>query len=462
MIFSSIPFLYYFLPIVIILYFVVPKKLANGVLLLASLFFYGYGEPKMLFVMIATIVISWLLGLVIPKNKVFCCISMIVSLGVLIWFKYMNFFVESFNADFGLSIEFAEIALPAGISFYTFQILSYTIDLYRGKIAPQKSLINFATYVALFPQLIAGPIVVYSAVESQLDPMRRETTWEDLYDGIRRFTIGLGKKIILANNLAQFVQIFNGLGQEQRSIVMYWAYGVAFTLQIYFDFSGYSDMAIGLGRIFGFSFPENFNYPFISKSITEFWRRWHMTLGSWFREYVYIPLGGNRVGKGHWIFNILVVWALTGLWHGANWTFLAWGLYFAVFLMIEKLWLGKVLDKLPSILGHIYTLIAVIFSMVLFNGDTIGDAAAYMSAMLGIGSHAGVSAGNLIFINEISSYYLRSYGMLFIFSFIGATPVLKNLKFAEKLEPLICIVLLLLATAYLVDGSYNPFLYFRF
>jgi len=455
MIFSSIPFLYYFLPIVVMLYFVVPRNMANSVLLLASLFFYGYGEPKMLLVMVATIIFSWALGLKIPEKKWLTAVSVVVSLGVLVWFKYMGFFVESFSDAFGVEVEFMNIALPAGISFYTFQTLSYTIDLGRGRIQPQKKLLDFAMYVALFPQLIAGPIVVYSDVENQLDARLRKSTWDGAYEGIHRFCIGLGKKVILANNLALFVQDFQALAEDQRSVAMYWAYAVAFSMQIYFDFSGYSDMAIGLGKIFGFTFPENFNYPFISKNISEFWRRWHMTLGGWFREYVYIPLGGNRVSKGHWIFNIFMVWGLTGFWHGANWTFLAWGLYFGIFLLLEKFFINKVLDKLPGAFGHVYTVLAVIFSMVLFNADTIGDAFTYIGAMLGAG-------GSLPFINEIGKYYLGSYGILLAASIIGCTPVLKKISWAHKIEPLISVLLLLIATAYLVDGSYNPFLYFRF
>lgn len=447
MIFSSIPFLYYFLPAVILLYFIVPKKMANSVLLLASLFFYGYGEPKMLPVMIMTIIAAWSLGLAIPKHKNCFYLSAAICLGLLVWFKG----------------GFAENALPAGISFYTFQILSYTIDLRREHIKPQKSLRDFAMYVSLFPQLIAGPIVVYSTVEDSLDPLKRKTTAEDLYEGSCRFVFGLAKKVLLANNLGQFVSIFQNTAADDRSVVFYWAYALAFSMQIYFDFSGYSDMAIGLGRIFGFSFPENFNYPFISKSITEFWRRWHMTLGGWFREYVYIPLGGNRVSRGRWIFNIFVVWALTGLWHGVQWTFLTWGLYFGILLMAEKLWLGRLLDKLPTWAQHLYTVILVVFSMVLFNADTIGDAAACIGAMLGL---AGLGTGTGIpFAGALGSYYIKSFGTLFVVSIVASTPICRKLsqfKYANELKPVLVIVLLLLVTAYLVDGSYNPFLYFRF
>ena len=445
MIFSSIPFLYYFLPAVILLYFIVPKKMANSVLLLASLFFYGYGEPNMLPVMVLTIAAAWGLGLAIPKHRSCFYLSAVICLGLLVWFKG----------------GFAGNVLPAGISFYTFQILSYTIDLRRGKIKPQKSLQDFAMYVSMFPQLIAGPIVVYSSVEDRLDPQMRRTSSEDAYEGSCRFIFGLAKKVLLANNLGQFVSVFQGTAADERSVMFYWAYALAFSMQIYFDFSGYSDMAIGLGRIFGFSFPENFNYPFISKSITEFWRRWHMTLGGWFREYVYIPLGGNRVGRGRWIFNIFVVWALTGMWHGVNWTFLVWGLYFGLLLMAEKLWIGRLLDKLPGWAAHIYTIVLVLFSMVIFNGDTMADALCYIGAMFGFsGSGAAVPL-----INTISRYYIRSFGVLFIAGIIASMPVSKKLaeiKYAQQLKPAAVVILLLLVTAYLADGSFNPFLYFRF
>ena len=446
MILSSIPFLYYFLPAVILLYFIVPKKMANSVLLLASLFFYGYGEPKMLPVMVVTIIAAWVLGLMVPKHKACFYLSAAICLGLLVWFKG----------------GFAGNALPAGISFYTFQILSYTIDLRRGNIRPQKNLRDFAMYVSMFPQLIAGPIVVYSTVEDRLDPLKRKISAEDIYEGACRFAFGLAKKVLLANNLGQFVSLFQSTAADDRTVMFYWAYALAFSMQIYFDFSGYSDMAIGLGRIFGFSFPENFNYPFISKSITEFWRRWHMTLGGWFREYVYIPLGGNRVGRGRWIFNIFVVWALTGLWHGVQWTFLVWGLYFGVLLMAEKLWLGRVLDKLPAWVQHIYTIVLVLFSMVIFNGGSIGEAMSFIGAMIGIGSAGG---GAIPLTGVLSSYYIRSFGVLFIVSIAASTPIAKKLsalRYAEWLKPAAAVILLLLVTAYLADGSYNPFLYFRF
>lgn len=400
----------------------------------------------MLPVMVLTIIAAWVLGLMVPKHKACFYLSAAICLGLLVWFKG----------------GFAGNALPAGISFYTFQILSYTIDLRRGNIRPQKNLRDFAMYVSMFPQLIAGPIVVYSTVEDRLDPLKRKISAEDIYEGACRFAFGLAKKVLLANNLGQFVSLFQSTAADDRTVMFYWAYALAFSMQIYFDFSGYSDMAIGLGRIFGFSFPENFNYPFISKSITEFWRRWHMTLGGWFREYVYIPLGGNRVGRGRWIFNIFVVWALTGLWHGVQWTFLVWGLYFGVLLMAEKLWLGRVLDKLPAWVQHIYTIVLVLFSMVIFNGGSIGEAMSFIGAMIGIGSAGG---GAIPLTGVLSSYYIRSFGVLFIVSIAASTPIAKKLsalRYAEWLKPAAAVILLLLVTAYLADGSYNPFLYFRF
>ena len=487
MIFSSIPFLYYFLPAVLILYFALTRKkegirtatfAGNLVLLLASLFFYGWGEPRYLVMIGIAIVSAWALSQLIPKpgiiGRLAFWLSAAVSLGLLAWFKYADFFIESFGALTGMEVTVLGIALPIGISFYTFQILSYTIDVYRGRIMPQKNLVNFAMYVSLFPQLIAGPIVVYSQVEQQLDPARRQVSAECLYQGAFRFIIGLSKKVFLANQLGMLVKLFGGLGADERSVIFYWMYAVAFSLQIYFDFSGYSDMAIGLGRMFGFDFPENFNYPYISRSITEFWRRWHMTLGSWFREYVYIPLGGNRVSTGRWVLNLFVVWGLTGLWHGAAWTFVIWGLYHGILLLLEKLVLGKILSRLPSFVNHVYVLLLVIVSMVIFNAASMPEALEYIGGMFGL--------GGVRLMSPLTSYYLRSYGLLFVFAIIGATPVVKGAacrlaqiqekngtnvpNFAQNvlnwLEPLLLAGLLILVTAYLVDGSFNPFLYFRF
>ena len=353
------------------------------------------------------------------------------------------------------------IALPIGISFYTFQTLSYTIDVYRGEVAVQRSLLKLATYIALFPQLIAGPIVRYSDVEREL--FSRRTGIRDVSDGLSRFVIGLSKKVLIANQLGALVAALRSTGES--SVLMYWVIAVAFALQIYFDFSGYSDMAIGLGRVFGFHFPENFRYPFIAKSITEFWRRWHISLGSWFRDYVYIPLGGSRVAKGRQILNIFVVWFLTGLWHGAAWNFVLWGLYFAVFLFVEKLWLHKYLEKLPAAVGHVYLLAVTVFSFVIFNG------AGLQGVMTDLGGMLGLAGGGLV--SEQTLYYLSGYAVLLIAAFVGATPVVKIAveRFGKSkvgtavmpvVQPIVLLLLLAVCTAYLVDGSFNPFLYFRF
>ena len=345
MLFSSIPFLYYFLPCVILLYLIAPKMLKNTVLLLAILVFYAWGEPKYVVLMVVTILLGYIFGLLIERyqgrkiSKLFLILSLVTSLGFLAYFKYADFFITNFNAVTGLSVPLLRLALPVGISFYTFQILSYTVDVYRGEVKAQKNPINLATYIALFPQLIAGPIVRYSDIALQLET--RTHSFDKIAVGVRRFIIGLGKKILIADMFAGFCSTF--MDSNDKSVVFFWLYAIAYSLQIYFDFSGYSDMAIGLGKMFGFDFLENFNYPFISGSITEFWRRWHMSLGTWFRDYVYIPLGGNRVSKLRGLFNIFVVWMLTGFWHGASWNFILWGLFFAVFLLIEKLWLLKYL-----------------------------------------------------------------------------------------------------------------------
>ena len=460
MLFSSIPFLYYFLPAVLIVYFLVPQRAKNAVLLLSSLIFYGWGEPKYVILMVVTIAAFYCYGLAIGNakgeiaRKVWLTAAVITGVALLGVFKYADFFIGNFNAVTGLGLPLLKLALPIGISFYTFQCMSYAVDVYRGTAEAQKNPIHFGAYVALFPQLIAGPIVRYVDVARELEA--RHTGWEDACDGIRRFLVGLGKKILLANQLGQLTEIFRDSGE--KSVLFYWMYAVAFTLHIYFDFSGYSDMAIGLGRIFGFHFSENFNYPYLSQSVTEFWRRWHMSLGSWFRDYVYIPLGGNRVGKARWMFNILVVWMLTGLWHGASWNFVLWGLMFAALLLVEK-WV-PVLDKLPVVLRRCYVLLAVVISFVLFNAENLAQAGSDLMGMFGFG---GVPLAN-----EVSWYYLRSYGVIFLLGIIGSTPVVKNLagrlpeKVAAVLEPIVLTGLLLVCTAYLVDGSFNPFLYFRF
>lgn len=467
MLFSSIPFLYYFLPVVLLLYFLAPKKLKNSVLLLFSLFFYGWGEPRYVVWMVLAIFAGYGFGLLIarfrhkPKlAKLLLILSVSSSLAMLGYFKYADFFIANVNAATGLSIPLLKIALPIGISFYTFQILSYTVDVYRGDVAAQRNLIDLAAYVALFPQLIAGPIVRYSDVADQL--RTRVHSFDKTATGIRRFVIGLGKKILLANQLGELCSIFRD--SQDKSVLFFWLYAVAYSLHLYFDFSGYSDMAIGLGKIFGFDFLENFNYPFISASITEFWRRWHVSLGSWFRDYVYIPLGGNRVSTLRHLFNIFVVWMLTGFWHGAAWNFLFWGLYFALLLIIEKLWLLKYLKK-SRILKHVYVIIFIAISFVIFDASTMTQAFSYIGAMFGAGQYPLLSAE--------FCYYARSFGGILLLALVGATPLPKIVwNRVQKtpvgsvmmawVEPLALVVLLLICTAYLVDGSYNPFLYFRF
>ena len=461
MLFSSIPFLYYFLPAVLMFYYLVPWRWKNAVLLVSSLVFYGWGEPKLLALMVFTIGVFFVCGLAIgraerqSRKKLWLLVSAVTGIALLGLFKYADFFITSFNAVTGLGVPLLRLALPVGISFYTFQCLSYTIDVYRGKVPPQKNPVSFGAYVALFPQLIAGPIVRYSDVARELD--NRRYSWEDISLGLRRFLVGLGKKIILADNFALLMKLFRE--SDELSVLFYWMYAAAFMLNIYFDFSGYSDMAIGLGRMLGFRFIENFDYPYLSKSVTEFWRRWHMSLGSWFRDYVYIPMGGNRVSKQRWVFNILVVWMLTGAWHGAAWNFVLWGLLFAVLLLAEK-WIPG-LQKLPGVLRHGYVLMVVCLSFVLFNAESMTQAAGDFAALFGLSGLPGVSRETL--------YYLESYLPLFAVGILGATPIprdaarkLGNTRPGQLLEPVFLAVLLLICTAYLVDGSFSPFLYFRF
>lgn len=466
MLFSSIPFLYYFFPIVLIAYFAVPKFLKNSVILLSSLIFYAWGEPRFVILMAITIAVGFAAGLLMEKAKTSALkrtamiVSVAICLGFLGYFKYADFFIENFNAVTGLSVKLLNVALPIGISFYTFQIISYIVDVYRGSVGAQHNVINFAAYVTMFPQLIAGPIVRYSDIAEQLET--RTHSIEQISYGIRRFVLGLGKKVLIANTLGELCDIFKA--SDDKTVLFYWVYAIAFSLHIYFDFSGYSDMAIGIGHIFAFKFIENFDHPFISSSITEFWRRWHMSLGSWFRDYVYIPLGGNRVSKLRWFFNIFVVWALTGFWHGAEWNFIIWGLMFGILLVIEKVWL---LDKLKKtkVINHIYVMFFVLISFVIFNASSMNEAFSYIGGMFG--------AGGIKFASKECFYYLRSYGIMLIIGIIGSTPLIKNVclkleagqkssKIINVLEPVALAAILILCTAFLVDGSFNPFLYFRF
>lgn len=465
MVFSSIPFLYYFLPCVLLLYFAAPRKLKNTVLLFTSIVFYGWGEPKFVLVMLLTVLQGYLFGILIEKSggrraKVYLAVSAVISLGLLGYCKYADFFIENFNAVTGLSVPLLKVTLPIGISFYTFQILSYIADVYRGSVPAQRNFINLAAYVAMFPQLIAGPIVRYADISDLLND--RQHSFAKCAIGVRRFILGLGKKVLIANALGELCSTFRG--SDDKSVMFFWLYAAACTLQIYFDFSGYSDMAIGLGKIFGFDFPENFNYPYISKSVTEFWRRWHMSLGSWFRDYVYIPLGGNRVKKSRWLCNLMIVWFLTGLWHGAEWNFIAWGLFFGILLIVEKLVLMKVLEK-TRILRYVYVMSAVLLSFVLFDAANISEACFYIRSMFGAGGFPAVSAEGL--------YYLKSYGVILGMAVLGATPLVSTgirrlrereafAKVLNILEPVVLLLLMLVITGYIVDGSFNPFLYFRF
>ena len=463
MLFSGIPFLFYFLPCVLLVYFIVPQKGRNAVLLAASLFFYGWGEPKFLLFMVFSIVQGYVFARLIGRGrrkKLFLTLSLVLSFALLGYCKYADFFIENFNAVTGLSLPLLKIALPIGISFYTFQIASYEIDVYRGDVAAQHNFIDFAAYVAMFPQLIAGPIVRYRDIAPQLK--ERTHSLEAAASGASRFAVGLGKKVLVANVLAQLVSAYKA--SAEQTALYAWLYAIAFTLQIYFDFSGYSDMAIGLGRIFGFTFPENFRYPYIAKSITEFWRRWHMSLGTWFRDYLYIPLGGSRCSRIRHIFNILVVWMATGFWHGAAWNFVFWGLFYAVLLMAEKFFLLPALKK-GRVLPHVYVLLAVTLGFVLFDAASLKDALHQLGTLFGAGTASGLGTEAV--------YMLRSYGVVLALAVLGATPLpamlWKKVQEAKSLapvltvaEPLCTFALLALCTAFLVDGSFNPFLYFRF
>lgn len=465
MLFTSISFLYYFLPALIIIYFITPKKYKNIILLIASLLFYLYGEPKYVFLMIAEIIIAYIGAILIDKyknqSKNILITTLFIHVFLLIIFKYTDFIIQSINDISNANIKLLNIALPIGISFYTFQIISYLIDVYNGKVKVQKNIVNLATYVSLFPQLVAGPIVRYQTVEKELDD--RVHSFNNFAYGIRRFSIGLAKKVLIANALGELCT--KAFDLNETTIIFYWIFGISYMLQLYFDFSAYSDMAIGLGRIFGFNFPENFNYPYISKSITEFWRRWHISLSTWFKDYVYIPLGGNRDGKYKQIRNILIVWLLTGIWHGANWTFLIWGLLFGIILIIEKIFLNKFMEKLPSFIRRIYVLFIVMILFIIFNSNNMSEALINVKGLFGMNGE--------VFINDYTLHYLKSYLPILIIALFGATPFIKTLidKFRKNkylnniiniLEPILIVMILFVVTSYLIDNSYNPFLYFRF
>jgi len=462
--FSSITFLYAFLPLTLLVYFLAPVRLRNAVLLLASLIFYAFGEPVYVVLLLFSSASDFLWSLLIEKYRArprlakgFLIASLAINLGLLGFFKYAAFLLGSVNALLGTALPVPDVRLPLGISFYTFQTMSYTIDVYRGRARARRDFPTFATYVCLFPQLIAGPIVRYTDIADGLDG--RSAALEDAALGLRRFVAGLAKKVLLANEMGGLCAAFRA-GTEP-STLFYWVYAAAFTLQIYFDFSGYSDMAIGLGRVFGFRFPENFDYPYLSRSITEFWRRWHKTMGGWFRDYVYIPLGGSRVSRGRWLRNLAAVWLLTGLWHGADWNFVLWGALYGLVLALEKLFLGNCLERLPRAARHIYVLALVTTGFVIFNADGLAGAAADLKGLFGLAGLPGCTAETL--------YYLRSYAVPLALCAAASMPVWRRLyarvedaKVFLVIEPLALAALLAASTASLVDGSFNPFLYFRF
>ena len=462
MVFSSLSFIIIFLPLVLLMYKIVPPKFKNLVLLLFSVLFYYCGEQKLTLLMLLSCVINYIVARVIEKiqnkklRKTLLVLDIVYNLGMLAYFKYLDFFIESFNTIFKTSIKTLSIALPIGISFYTFQTLSYVIDVYKNKFEAEKSFINFALYVTFFPQLIAGPIVRYEDIIKEIK--QRKITIEMFREGIEKFCVGLGKKVLISNAVAEIVKLYASM--NTHTVAIAWLTAIAIPLQIYFDFSGYSDMAIGLGKMFGFKFPENFNYPLISKSATEFWRRWHITLGTWFRDYVYIPLGGNRVSKIRHMTNILIVWALTGLWHGASWNFVIWGIYYGVLLLLEKYIYGKKLENHPFI-SRIYMLLVTVVGFEIFNAGTLKEIGNNLGELIGINT-AGLTS-------IISNYYIRSYSIIIILAISLSTPLvriivnkLENKKSFRLIYDIACYILLILSIAYLVDGSYNPFLYFRF
>lgn len=466
MVFSSTIFLCVYLPLVLLGYYICPKKGKNLFLLIVSLVFYAWGEPKYVFLMIFSILINYVFGLLMDKHrenkkrlKLMLVLSVAIDLGLLSVFKYTDFIITNINSIFNTGFDLLNIALPIGISFYTFQAMSYTIDVYRDNVRVQRNLIDFGMYITMFPQLIAGPIVRYADVQDQLT--ERSVTTADFSEGIMRFVVGLGKKVLLANQMGAVWTDIYALGGDV-SALMAWTGAVAFTFQIYFDFSGYSDMAIGLGRMFGFKFPENFRYPYESVSITDFWRRWHITLSTWFKEYLYIPLGGNRRGLARQALNLLIVWSLTGFWHGAGWNFVMWGLYYFAILFIEKLFLLKALDKLPKFFRHVYALLLIVIGWVIFASDDVSVLLPYLGSMFGANGAIG----------GMDVYTLLTKAVLIIICCIASTELPKRLfataagkmneKAAFAVKSVLTLALLALSFVFLIGDSYNPFLYFRF
>ncbi len=476
MVFSSLTFLFAFLPITLIVYYAVPKRAKNVVILISGLVFYAWGEPIYVLAMIASTFIDYTAGRIIakyddrPRIRTVCLIvSLVMNLGLLGTFKYLGFIINSLNAWFSLDIPNPNLPLPIGISFFTFQSMSYTIDLYRRNIKVQKNAVSFIAFVTLFPQIVAGPIVRYEDIQNEIDD--RTITEKMLGDGISRFITGLGKKVLIANNIGALWSEIKLLDYGGLSAVTAWLGILAFTFQIYFDFSGYSDMAIGLGKMMGFNFPENFNYPYMSHSISEFWRRWHITLGSWFKSYVYIPLGGNRRGLPRTVLNLFIVWTITGVWHGASWNFMLWGAYFGVLIILERLFLGKWLEKLPAFLSWLYTFVLVVFGWIMFDavdtktvfiGDMFSQVFGYIGAMFG---------ANGVFIDNYAINAMVNYGLIFAVCIVGSSDVIKNAadlvrkKAPEWIQyafPIGQTAVMLGSVAYITTSSYNPFLYFNF
>ena len=464
MVFSTPLFLFYFLPLVLLVYYVMPVRFRNLVLLIASLFFYYWGEQSYTVIMLLSIVIDYTHGLIVHRckekgndkgAKIAVASSVIFNLAILFFFKYWDFAARSLQAVRIDCLPVLKISLPIGISFYTFQTMSYTIDVYRGDSRVQKNVVHFGAFVTLFPQLIAGPIIKYKDLDEQIDS--RSYCFDRFASGVNRFVTGLAKKLLLANNLGQLWDVFKATPTNELTCVGAWLGVIAFAFQIYFDFSGYSDMAIGLGRMFGFEFIENFNYPYTSKSITEFWRRWHISLSTWFREYLYIPLGGNRCSKGRWILNLLIVWAATGIWHGASWNYLFWGLYFFCLLILEKLVLGKWLRKLPAIFQHLYVMVLILVSWTIFALEDLGQLSCYLRTMAGL--------NGTLFSDGQTFYYLRNFLPILMIAAIGSTPLVVN-SWNRVTNPTVRILVfaagLVFCTAYVVASTYNPFLYFRF
>jgi alginate O-acetyltransferase complex protein AlgI len=468
MVFSSLFFLFVFLPLVLLVYYTAPRRYRNFILFIASLIFYAWGEPIYILLMFLSIIINYTLGLLITRyreNKKIArpalFSSILINAGLLCFFKYYDFLLQAINSFLGTSLAGTGLPLPIGISFYTFQAMSYIFDVYRGEAAAQRNFIAFGTYISLFPQLIAGPIVRYQTVSEQL--VQRMEGFDSFGAGVRRFVVGLGKKVLLANNIGLLWSQIQQVPPSELTICTAWLGIIAFALQIYFDFSGYSDMAIGLGKMFGFTFPENFHYPYISQSITEFWRRWHISLGTWFREYVYIPLGGNRSGRPALYRNLAIVWFLTGLWHGASWNFVFWGLYYGLILALEKAFLLKWLHQAPRFIRHAYAVLLILLGWVLFAFDHLPSGLQYLQALFGLSGRG--------FFDRQAIYYFYTHAMLIAMALLASTPGIKNAqqKLLERstalyytAATLFCLLVLILSTAYLVDTTYNPFLYFRF